>query len=922
MSRVAAAAFRTEAAVGERLGSYRLVRKIGQGGMGTVYLAIRADDQYQKQVAIKLISRGTESGHSIERFRRERQILASLEHPYIARLLDGGSAGLEGFPEETPYFVMEYVEGQPVHDYCKEKGLGLADRCQLFLKVCEAVAYAHQKLIVHRDLKPGNILVTADGSPKLLDFGIAKLLDVDASAQNELTAVFGPRITPDYASPEQVRGDPITTASDVYSLGAILYELLCGVRPHRFNANNLREMERVICEIDPPTLSDTAPHLRRQLQGDLDAIVAMAMRKEPDRRYLSVEQMAADLRRYSSARPVIARQGKFRYRAGKYLRRNRTAIAAGVLLAAALIGGTTAASFEAVRASREQARAESERQRALGSQARAEASQRNAELQAEEAQHQREDAELQRASAETQRHLADRRFEQVRQLAGKFLLDFHDSIAKLPGATPARKMVVQTGLQYYDTLVRDAGGNRELLEEIARGYDRLGDVQGNPYYANLGDAPGAVASYRKALSVRQNISDSSPAFLSDRIQGHTKIAQVLAVEGDLKGSERFLKEALAFGQQGPAAGSYQVRDALSKTYGAFGDLKTRMGVHEEAVEPFLKLLDLSTQLARERKNEDSAQADISLAHTKLGDVLNLVDRPKEALDHLRVALEIDRRLAATHPDNIPLTRKLYMTYNMLGRVLRSKNGQRLAEPDEAKTYFEGAVDLADKMSAADPDNRLALTDIAVARSSLGEWLLREKNPQAAVAAHRKAVAAAERLSRVSTQTSGNQDILVHTYVRLAAALTGIVQYDEALQSLGKADEYLSQAEKLNPGSRNAKRRGEIVQGEAEVHVARKLWGQAIPAYARLISIFENQRKRDPKTEVFLTAQPEQYARLAECYEAAGQRDSAIQALRTALDRFQEIESNRGLAKDEEEDRMSDIVRLSQWERQIALAPAP
>ena len=167
VSRVAAAAFRTEAAVGERLGSYRLVRKIGQGGMGTVYLAIRADDQYQKQVAIKLISRGTESGHSIERFRRERQILASLEHPYIARLLDGGSARLEGFPEETPYFVMEYVEGQAVHDYCKEKGLGLAERCQLFLKVCEAVAYAHQKLIVHRDLKPGNILVTADGSKVL-----------------------------------------------------------------------------------------------------------------------------------------------------------------------------------------------------------------------------------------------------------------------------------------------------------------------------------------------------------------------------------------------------------------------------------------------------------------------------------------------------------------------------------------------------------------------------------------------------------------------------------------------------------------------------------------------------------------------------------------------------------------------------------
>jgi serine/threonine protein kinase len=246
---------------GERLGAYRILREIGRGGMGTVYLAERADDQFRKQVAIKLVTRGMDTADLLRRFRHERQILARLDHPYIARLLDGGSS-----EDGRPYLVMEYVEGIPITKYCAEHNLSTRARVELFRKVCAAIQSAHQQLVVHRDLKPSNILVDAEGAPKLLDFGIAKLLDRDEAAQFTVPGAMQ-MLTPDYASPEQVLGERITTAADIYSLGAILYELLAGTSPHRFRTYAPTEIERVVCHDDPPPL---------QL-GDLGNIVSMAM---------------------------------------------------------------------------------------------------------------------------------------------------------------------------------------------------------------------------------------------------------------------------------------------------------------------------------------------------------------------------------------------------------------------------------------------------------------------------------------------------------------------------------------------------------------------------------------------------------------------------------------------------------------------
>ena len=344
---------------GRRIGPYQTLREIGRGGMGVVWLATRADDAYQKQVAIKLVWTGPESGEVLRRFRQERQILANLEHPNIARMLDGGTT-----EEGWPYVVMEYIEGQSITHYCTVHQLTLNERLQLFRTVCDAAQYAHQNLVVHRDLKPGNILVTESGTVKLLDFGIAKLLNPDLSPDDSAATRTGLHLmTPEYASPEQVRGEAITTASDVYSLGVVLYELLTGQRPYQFKNHSLQEIERVICEQEPaaPSRSQKSEEkadvvflpssefrlLTSALRGDLDNIVLMALRKEARQRYGSVEQLSEDLRRYLAGEAVQARKDTLGYRAGKFVRRHRISVATAAVIFITLLGGIVATSWQA-----------------------------------------------------------------------------------------------------------------------------------------------------------------------------------------------------------------------------------------------------------------------------------------------------------------------------------------------------------------------------------------------------------------------------------------------------------------------------------------------------------------------------------------------------------------------------------------------
>ena len=361
---------KSQGMTGKRIGAYRIVREIGQGGMAVVYLGERDDQNYRKQVAIKMVKPGIGTEQVLQRFRNERQTLASLDHSAIVKLLDGGSS-----EDGSPYLVMEYVEGLPIDQYCDRNHLSIADRLRLFRDVCSAVQYAHQSLVIHRDLKPGNILITKEGLPRLLDFGIAKLLNPECLQTPLVTRIDGRPMTPEYASPEQVRGDPVTSASDVYSLGVLLYEILTGDRPYQVADSSWREIERLVCETQPPLpstrvskdserLKTTAERrmaepkqLVRSLRGDLDWITMRALAKEPSRRYATASELSADIGRYLSHEPVLARPASATYRARKYVRRHPVGVTMAAGLVLLLAGFAATQSFELRRITRERDRA-------------------------------------------------------------------------------------------------------------------------------------------------------------------------------------------------------------------------------------------------------------------------------------------------------------------------------------------------------------------------------------------------------------------------------------------------------------------------------------------------------------------------------------------------------------------------------------
>ncbi|HET8647526.1 MAG TPA: serine/threonine-protein kinase, partial [Vicinamibacteria bacterium] len=464
----AAGAPAPEAMAGRRLGPYRIVSAIGRGGMGEVYRAVRDDDHFQKVVAVKLVRRGLDDDVVRARFRAERRILARLEHPGIARLLDAGAT-----EEGWPFLVMEHVEGARIDVYADAQRLDTRARLELFRSVCAAVQYAHQNLVVHRDIKPANILVGADGVPKLLDFGVAKLLDPDVAGPATATG-FTP-MTPAYASPEQVLGQPITTAADVYSLGVVLYELLTGRLPYDLASGQPMELLKAVVEQDPRRASQAGPGptaplggsinvsvLRRQpLTGDLDDILMMALRKEPQRRYGSVEALSEDVRRCLQGLPVAASRGTFGYRARKFVRRNRVPVAAAACVVAALLAGTGATAWQA-------------------------------------------------RVARAQRARAERRFADVRHLANAMLFDLYDKVRDLPGSTEARKELVTHALQYLDSLAGEVDGDPGLQRELAAAYRRIGDVQGQSGAANLGDPAAAAANYGKALALYERLALAAP----------------------------------------------------------------------------------------------------------------------------------------------------------------------------------------------------------------------------------------------------------------------------------------------------------------------------------------------------------------------------------------------------------------------------
>ena len=646
--------------IGRRVGPYRLERLLGRGGMGTVYLARRVDGQFEQQVAIKLIGLPLASDLFRERFRLERQILAGLSHPNIARLLDGGVS-----EDGELYLAMEYANGLPIQRYCEKHSLSIRERIELFKSVCAAVRFAHQNLVVHRDLKPDNILVLEDGTPKLLDFGTAKLLSpADVLVDTEFTRQGYHSYTPQYASPEQVLGHPISTASDIYSLGVLLYVLATGVPPYELKEFTTAELVRVICGQQPPKPSQKAAG--GALDSDIDAIVLKALRKEPEQRYASVDQFIADLDAYLAGRPVAAHQGNFRYRAGKFARRNKLAFAGTAVLSVAILAGIGGVLWQSRIANAERRRAEA-------------------------------------------------RAEDLRALSNSLLSEIDEAIQKLPGSTAAQKLLVSTVLKHLDRTAKDAAGDPQLQLDLANAFIRLANVQGNPYDQNIGDTQGALTGLDKALSIARTVLRQQPG---NAAAGHAlgwaqqSRSEVLFGMGRTQEAVATMRLAAATFDELAARPGAKV-DALMEAATAYGGLGDELGQSGTArlsdpvaaLAAFRKALELDQRIVQLDPGFSRARRGVAMAQAKIANVISETD-PAAALPYYRQAIDGMNALPEEYRNALPNQRILALMLRKTGMAY-----QEIGEYQEALAYVEQVKPITQRFLAADPNDTRAGNDL-------------------------------------------------------------------------------------------------------------------------------------------------------------------------------------------------------------------
>ena len=616
---------------GTRIGAYILREKIGEGGMGIVYLADRADGQFEQRVAIKLVQGGASL---TARFLRERQILARLVHPRIARLIDGGIT-----EQGHPYMVMEYFAGEPISDYCRNGKLNVRQSLELFRRVCEAVEYAHRNLVVHRDLKPANILVSADGEIKLLDFGIAKL--IDRRNNGDSTAAGLHLFTPDYASPEQIRGEEITTAADVYSLGTVLYELLAGRSPHRLKTYTPSEITQVIC-VDP------APELK--LGNELDQIVAMALRKEPERRYPSVAAMSEDVGRFLSNHPVLARGDSAWYKTRKFLRRHYVPVIAAALAVLSLAAGLGVAAWQA--------------------------------------------------------KVAERRFTQVRKLARTVLFDFDAKIRDIAGSTAARDFLAKTAVEYLDSLSRDAAGDMGLKQELAAAYEKVGDVQGEPARPNLGQRQNALENYKKSLDLWKGMKEGQG-------QDLVASARLMLKRQAILGQKQLLDEGRAMAERAWQR-EPEREDALAVVVQAVqntGQYFSNRSEFDEAIRQYRQAGEMATVWEKKWPGKRAELAGTG-CWLRLGDAALRKGEPREALAAFDKAEAGNGRLLAGNPEDVEHLRRAFKLQFLKGHALGNPDYFHLGQTAEARRCYERAVALSEKLLKADPKSALARGDLS------------------------------------------------------------------------------------------------------------------------------------------------------------------------------------------------------------------
>jgi len=694
---------------GRQIGAYRLISPIGQGGMGTVWLAERSDGRFQRRAAIKFVSLGVAGRGGKERFKREGSILGRLADPHIAELLDAGVSA-----EGQPYLVLEHVEGEQIDQYCDQHKLDVEARVRLFLDVLAAVAHAHANLIVHRDIKPSNVLVRNDGQVKLLDFGIAKLLEDEshAAAATMLTQQAGGALTPAYAAPEQVTGGPVTTATDVYALGVLLYVLLTGQHPAGATTRSAAELVKAIVDTEPRRMSTvimasvepecasanaasrsaTPEKLRRQLRGDLDTITAKALRKNPQERYSSVVAFAEDLNRFLGHQTVSARPDTITYRARKFIRRHWVPVAAIALV----ILGLTVGLYEINR----------------------------------------------------QRVIAERRFTQLRELSNN-VLDLDKALNNLPGSTQARQRLVSVSLKYLEGLSHEAPGDMDLAREVAEGYWRVARVQGVPLYLNLGDPAQAELSLKKADEMIEMVLASHPhdrrALLRSAAIAHDWMIlawqdhrEAEAVALAHKSSDR-MEDVL----RRPDAQDSE-RDEIAGMYSNLALIAMNSHMYDSAVAYARRSVEIARPVP-------SAQRNLSGGLRVLANALSYQGDLPAALTAIQEARTLANKI--TYSSETQRMSQMSGVLGAEGRILGGDEGINVNQPEKAIEAFQAATALAEAIAQKDPKDATSRIRVGDDATQLGD-VLRHREPQRALAAYDLAI---RRLSEVPNDARSRED---------------------------------------------------------------------------------------------------------------------------------------------------------------------
>lgn len=730
---------------GRRIGAYAIVRELGRGGMGVVYLAERADGAFEKQVAIKVLKRGTDTDEILRRFEAERQILARLDHPNITRLIDAGTTD-----DGLPYVVMDYVVGKPITQYVSEKQLSVTERLKLFRAVCSAVSYAHQNLIVHRDVKPNNVLVTDQGEVRLLDFGIAKLLSDAEAGGVDMTVTILRVMTPEYASPEQIKGDPITTLSDVYSLGVCLYELLTGARPYKLTRKTSDELSKAICEQEPQRPSTTVARgdgnskleIRNSkfLKGDMDNIVLKALRKVPARRYASVEQFSEDIRRHLEGLPVRARKDTAAYRAGKFVKRHKVGVTAVAAVVLVLVIGIVATAW-------------------------------------------------QWAVAKAERAKAEARFEILRKSSRTMISEIHGALMNLPGSLEARKLLLQRATEQLDALALEAANDPRLQVDLADAYQNIGYLPDKPLAER-------TELFKKAIALDQKVLAKEPRHIAARenlAMSEINLADFARARGDITEALKYNRQAIALLEavvaDDPAEMEHK-KTLWNASYNAALSLM-QAGHAVEALEISRRIYPVAVEL-REKHTTDQSDHRFRrpyLSRALAANSLTYLGRYDEAITEIRAALQETAVTRQKFPLG-PFERLDESVFNYRLAIALERSGRR----DEAIETMTTSLAMAEALMNDEPKDLSYRTNAAFENSLFASLLLRANQPAASVKYFRRAVELYEKILAADAEQKQARADLAYAYGGLGLALA---QTGNATEGLADERQAISFYQKLD-----------------------------------------------------------------------------------------------------------------------------